>query len=824
MNCLRRSTIRRAMRDFASGIALALLSLLLPSAVIADTPTKLEIQPSTIELVGSRGTARLLVTSRYSNDQAADVTRQSTFVVSDPSVVEVSASGKLIPKGDGKSTIEVRFENLKVTVTVTIRDFTKSSPIDFRTEVIGALSRGGCNQGACHGSPQGKQGFRLSLRGFQPQLDFMTLTRENYGRRANPVEPDASLFLNKALARVPHQGGRRFKNDDVAVSILREWIAEGMHDSTPHSLTKLEVLPNGRLLHTSSPRQQIVALAHFDDGSVRDVTHLAVFTSSDEESAEVTADGLVTFHRSAEVAILVRYLQKIESVRLTFVQHDPEYKLARTPGSNYIDQHVFAKQRQLQLQPAPIATDEVFLRRVYLDSIGVLPTVAEARAFLNSQDPNRRAKLIDDLLERREFGYFWALKWADVMRGNRETITERGVHGLHRYLVRNFTEDRPFDQFARDVLTSLGNTIHNPPANFYRISQKPDEAAESMAQLFLGVRIQCAKCHNHPYEAITQDDYYGFAAYFARVRLKAERFGLDDRIVYLDRNGELKHPVTEKVVQPTAFGNPAGTLTADDDPRARLADWLAKPSNPYFARSTVNRIWYHIFGRGIVEPVDDFRTSNPPAIAELLDALAADFSKNGYRVKPIIRTILNSETYQLDAKPPKQSKFAANAEKYFSHASVTMLSAEQILDAIASATGLPENFPGYPVGTRAIQLAEGAIEHNFLKAFAKPIRDVACDCARETDPSLNQVIHLINNPDVLDKLDSDESRLGRMLAKNKATEAIIEEIYLASLSRRPSNRETQLALRHIAGLQNRAEGLRDLQHALINSNEFLLRH
>ncbi len=807
------------------GLALTLLVLLLPSTSTADPPTKLDVKPTSVELIGRREIARLLVTSQYSDDHAADVTGQTTYVIDNPSVVAVSSTGVLIPRGNGTTTIEARIGNLKATATVTVRNFGKSSPIDFRTEVIGALSRGGCNQGACHGSPQGKDGFRLSLRGFQPELDFMTLTRENYGRRTNPAEPDASLFLNKALARVSHQGGRRFKNDDVAVTILREWIAEGMHDSAnSQTLTKLEVLPNGRLLHTSSPTQQIVALAHFEDGSVRDVTHLAVFTSSDDESAEVTTDGLVKFSNSAEVAILVRYLQEIKSVRLTYVRHDPDYKLAHKAGSNYIDRHVFAKHRQLQLRPAPVATDEVFLRRVFLDTIGVLPTSKEARAFLASQDPRRRAKLIDELLERPEFGYFWALKWADVMRGNRESITERGVHGLHRYLVRNFTEDRPFDQFARDVLTSLGNTIHNPPANFYRISQKPDEAAESMAQLFLGVRIQCAKCHNHPYEAITQDDYYGFAAYFARVRLKAQRFGLDDRIVYLDRKGELKHPVTEQVVAPSAFGNPAGELAADDDPRERLADWLASPSNPYFARSTVNRIWYHIFGRGIVEPVDDFRTSNPPAIAELLDALAADFAKNGYRVKRIIRTILNSDTYQLDARPPRQSKFAANAEKYFTHAAVRMLSAEQILDAIASATGLPEQFPGYPVGTRAIQLAEGAIEHNFLKAFSKPIRDVACDCARETEPSLNQVIHLINNPDVLNKLDADDSRLGRMLAKNKTTEAIIEEVYLASLSRRPSDRETQLALKHVAGLQDRAEGLRDLQHALINSNEFLLRH
>jgi len=345
-----------------------------------------------------------------------------------------------------------------------------------------------------------------------------------------------------------------------------------------------------------------------------------------------------------------------------------------------------------------------------------------------------------------------------------------------------------------------------------------------MAQLFLGVRIQCAKCHNHPYEAITQDDYYGLAAYFGRVGFKGVRYGRDDEIVFLKPTGEVKHAATNKVVQPAAFGTPATNVSPEEDFRQHLADWLASPKNRYFARSTVNRIWYHLLGQGIVEPIDDFRESNPPANSELLDGLAEQFIAAEFRFKPIIRTILNSNTYQLNAKYVEQSKYAANSKRYFTSAKIQMLSAEQILDAVCSATGVPETYVGYPVGTRAIELADGETDHHFLRAFSKPVRDVRCDCARETDPSLNQVIHMINNPSILDKLSSPQGRLAAWLKAGKTTEEIVELIYLATLTRRPRQTETELATKHIAAAKNTVEGLRDLQHALLNSNEFLLRH
>ncbi len=791
---------------------------------VVVAPASLEVQPAKIDLVGRRAMARLSVLGRYPDERIGDLSRVAAYRVENPAVVAVTGDGRLAPRGDGQSRVQVTVGERTQSVMVQVRDFGRPHPVDFHTEVMAALSRGGCNQGACHGSPQGKNGFRLSLRGYKPELDAMTLTREIFGRRTSPSNPDESLILTKAINRLPHVGGRRFRGTEPAYGVLRQWIVEGTRvGDKPGTVARLEILPGTRSLHTSSPQLQLLARAHFADGSVRDVTHLTVFTTSDPEASSVSDDGLVEFQQTAEVAVLSRYLGEMVSVRLTYVRLDPAFTAEKRAEENYVDRFVFSKQRQLQLKAAPTASDGVYIRRVYLDVLGMLPTVEEARAYLDSKDPQKHIKLVDGLLQRREFAEFWAMKWADIMRGNRELITERGVHKLHRFLVRFFDEDRSFSDLARETLTSVGNTIENPAANFFRISRTPEEAAESMAQLFLGVRIQCAKCHNHPYESITQDDYYGLAAFFARVKLKGRVFGLDRETVYVGRDGQVKHAATGEVMKPTAFGQEAKQVTGGDV-RVQLADWLARPDNRWFARSTVNRIWSNIFGRGIVEPVDDFRASNPPSNSKLLDALASEFARQGHRFKPVIRSIIISQAYRLEGRSVKQSRHAADPRRYVTAARVQMLTAEQILDSISMATGVPEKFPGYPLGTRAVQLAEGAVDHNFLKSFTKPIRDVRCDCARETAPTLNQVVHLINNADILNRFDAPTGRLGRLLAANRPSAEIIETLFLATLSRRPTAKEAKLSSGHVASFKDRAEGFRDIQHALINSNEFLLRH
>ncbi len=826
-------------------VSVSCLALIfLPAALSAADPAPaFRVEPAQIELIGHRSSQQLLVSTQFSDGTFADVTREASYQSAVPAVALVTADGRVIPRGHGSTEIIVRHEGHEARVAVKVSRYTLADPPDFATEVIAALSKAGCNQGACHGSPQGKGGFRLSLRGFDPSLDYATLTHEDFGRRTNPTSPDESLILKKSLGELPHLGGKRFRPIDAEYQVLRGWIENGCRPSLPPAaapqpgnpaklgapgaprLVRLEILPAARRLAQGQPRQQLVARAHFDDGRIRDVTDLSVFTTSEREAATVSASGLVEFRRTAESSFLVRYLDRITGVRLSYIERDPAFVFRSSPEANAVDRLVFAKQRDLQLLPAGLAGDDVFLRRVYLDVIGTLPKPDEARRFLDSSEPQKRARLIDELLGRDEYADFWALKWADLMRGSDVTISRRGVHSFHRYLVERFRADRPFDEFARETLTSLGNTLHKPGANFHRIARTPEEAAEAAAQFFLGVRIGCAKCHNHPFEALTQDDYYGLAAYFARVKFKGKQFMVDDETVYLDRSGEVRHPTKNVNMAPAAFGEPAGELRPDDDRREALVRWLARPDNPYFARSTVNRVWYHLFGRGIVEPVDDFRDTNPPSNPELLDMLAAEFVNAGFRLKPVLRMILNSSTYQLEARPvEKQSQFAASAEPYFTCAVPRMLTAEQILDAVTAVTGIAEEFPGYPRGTRAIELAEGAIEHPFLKAFAKPVRDVTCECAREDDPSLSQVIHLLNNRDIVQNIKSPASHLSRWLAAGKNDDEVAELVYLATLSRRPLPRERELIRAHLAAVGDRAAGFYDVQHALLNSNEFLLRH
>jgi hypothetical protein len=794
----------------------------------------IKLQPSEIVLRGSRAKAQLLVTGSHGSSLEFDLTALANYVSLDPAVATVDASGQVRPRGPGQTALVARYAGHEQRALVRVEHFEPKPSVDFRTEVMAALARGGCNQGACHGSPQGKGGFRLSLRGFDPEADYVTLTRGALGRRTDVFDPPASLMLRKAAGFVSHQGGRRFHQDDVAYRLLRDWIQEGCQPSpplspspSPRQVTAVEVLPGRRYLHASSPRQQLAVLAHFDDGSTEDVTDLAVFSSSNEAAAPVTASGLVEFRATSETVVLVRYLERIVTVPLTYVRTDPKYVASPPRTINEIDRHVFEKHRRLQLHAASLASDPVFLRRAYLDLIGVLPTPEEVTRFLDSADSVKRSKLIDGLLERDEFASFWALKWADIMRGNREAITERGVHNFHRFLVGLFADDRPLDEFARDTLTSRGNTIHTPAANFFRIARTPDDAAESTAQLFLGVRIQCARCHNHPYEALTQKDYYGLAAFFARVRLKGQRFGLDDEVVYLADSGEVTDPIRGTVQAPYALGKsfPALGPNNNDDRRRVLARWLIAADNPYFARATANRVWAHLMGRGIVEPVDDFRETNPPSNPELLDALASAFVGGGFRVKSLVRLIMNSATYQLGAEPSlERSPDGADPDRYFTRAAVKVLTAEQVLDAISAATGIPEQFPGYPRGTRAMEIAEGEVPNEFLRAFTKPVRNDACDCARETEPSLNEVIHLVNNPGLLAKVESPENRLALAAKDGMSTPDLVDLLFRATLSRRPTARELAIALGHIRRSADRVTALRDLQHAMINSNEFLLRH
>jgi hypothetical protein len=703
----------------------------------------------------------------------------------------------------------------------------ESRPISFRRQVIAVLTLSGCNAGACHGTPSGKNGFRLSLRGYLPEQDYDSLTHDMLGRRTNPFEADRSLILLKATGQVPHEGGKRFEIGSDSYHILRDWIAANRPSdlATSPVLQRLELHPSRELLKGAQRTVQLRVLGRFSDGSTSDVTSLACFSSNDPEVAEVSTAGTVTSQKTGEAAILARYLDATATNRLTFLNDRAEFDWPAPPVNNYIDEHVFAKLRQLQIVPSDPASDEEFLRRSALDACGVLPTPREVKEFIANPSDQRRSQWIDQLLDRPEYADFWSLKWADKLGCNNRFVGLAGAHKYRQWIRDAVASNRPFDEWVREIITATGPNYSQPAAGFYRRIRDPDSRVETVAQLFLGVRVQCARCHNHPSERWTQDDYYGLAAFFSRIRYKdTENFvGIynKEETVYLDRSGEVTHPRTAQVVPPKFLGGDIASISGDADRRRSLADWITAPQNPFFARAAVNRIWFHLFGRGIVEPVDDFRESNPPSNSELLDALAADFVATGFDSKALIRTIMNSRTYQLSSRPNRLNE---GDSKYFSHAQLRLLSAEQLLDAISQLTGSPERFTGLPRGLRAAELPDGEYHHRFLRSFGQPQRSSACECEREIDSTLTQALHLVGGRVVHNKLRATDGRLQLLATSSQSAALIVDELYLAALSRFPTAEESQVALDHLAKSVDLRTGLEDLTWALINSKEFLVQH
>jgi hypothetical protein len=814
----------------APWFSIALVSSLRAEDLVGS-PAQIEVFPAEIQLSDPGAMRQVLVTGKYAETQLRDLTSQAEYRIADPQVARVDASGMVRARQPGETVLEVRAGDRQVQVKVTVLEPASPRRISFRHEVIAALNVGGCNAGACHGTPSGKGGFRLSLRGYDPDADYEELTRDVLGRRTMTLQPEASLILQKALGRVPHEGGQRFAPGSLPHEVLASWIAQGCaKDPKEHPvLVKLQVVPSQRLQYYPARWQQLVVVAEFSDGSQRDVTWLSNYSSSDPGVAEVSRTGLVEFKMPGEVAILVRYLETMVTVRLTYLQPRKDFVWTSPPQYNYIDQLVDKKLQMLQILPSPVCSDEEFLRRAYLDLCGILPTVEEARAFLADPNPNKRSRLIEDLLQRPEYADFWTLKWSDVLRSNRKTLQLAGVHKFQEWLRHNIAQNRPFDAMVRDILTASGSTYANPPASYYRIARDPASLAETTAQLFFGIRMQCSKCHNHPFERWTQDDYYSLAAFFARVKHK--RDPSDDlptanqnagaEVIFVDRSGEVVQPRTNQAMHPRFLGAGPATIEAGQDRREVLARWLTSPDNPFFTRATVNRIWYHLMGRGIVDPVDDFRDSNPPSNEELLEALAKDFVAHGYDVHHLIRTIMNSRTYQTSAAPNDSNK---DDNRYFSRAVTRLHTAEQLLDAICAATGVPEKFPGLPLGTRATQLPDGEINHPFLKTFGQPARELACECERENDSNLAQALQLINGPTIHEKLRHPDNRIGRLMAAKKSDAEIIEELYYATLSRPPAEPEVKAILEHLQRASDKRKAWEDVHWALLNSKEFLFRH
>jgi hypothetical protein len=708
----------------------------------------------------------------------------------------------------------------------------QTRPVSYRNDIVPLLSRAGCNMGACHGNSAGKGGFRLSLRGDDPDFDFLSLTRDLLGRRVSTAAPDRSLALLKPTGRLPHEGGIRFTADSAEARALREWIGTGASDdlATAPRLRTLRVTPSESINSTPHRTEQLRVMADFSDGSTRDVTRLAAFDLSDPTLAEVSATGLVHARGPCELAVAVRYLRGRGVSRIAFLADRPGFVWSGPSPFNAVDDQVFSKLRMLKINPSAPAADQVFLRRAYLDAIGRLPAPAETRAFLADRDARKRSKLIDGLLDRPEFADFWALKWADLLRNEEKTMGSKGVWVFQRWLRDQLAAGVPLDEMVRRIVAARGSTWTNPPSSFHRTNRDPTTAAEAVAQVFLGIRIQCARCHNHPFDDWTQDDYYGLAACFSTIQRKQvnnnRRDKLDkheingDEVIYLTGSAGMVQPRTRVLLEPRPLRAAPFEAGGESTPLDRLAEWLTR-DNRQFARNLANRTWFHLLGRGIVEPVDDFRESNPPSNPALLEALTDYLISHGMQLKPLVALIMKSQTYQLEATPnPTNAGDVAN----FARASVRLLPAEVLLDAISQVMDVADRFPGSPRRLRAIQLPGVAAEDGFLKVFGKPERLLTCECERAETTTLAQAFQMINGDSVRRKLDDPGNRIGRLMERHARADEILDELYLAALCRRPTTPERAAILARVQSASVPRDAWQDVAWAIINSKEFLLRH
>ncbi len=829
--CRRRSAApSRALSAFAFAFGIALCAEESTPAADANSDSftpGISATPERFILDGAVAERRIIVTGAdAANSTVRDLTAVARFVSSDESVVKIDRHGIARPTGNGKATVRIEYGDHQCHVQVEVRRVRVRQPPSFKFDVLAILSKHGCSQGACHGSPSGKGGFRLSLRGFDPELDRYTLLKEFDARRLSRTNPASSLLLLKPTQAVPHEGGVQLRKSDRGYQLLYDWIAAGapVEEDSGRQCIEIELWPSkARVLATSNARQRFSVVARFSDGSSRDVTSLTIFSVSDDTVGTINQDGELTGHRRGDVAVIARYLEHVASTRVTLVDPSDQSPLPTMPALNYIDEIVDAKLHQLGIVPSGMCDDATFVRRVYLDSIGVLPTPSEVEQFVASTDRSKRNKLIDSLLERPEHASFWALKWGDLLRLTSARVGDEGVHKYHRWLESAFRRNLPYDEFARQLLASSGSTLEVPTANYYRVAGDPQEVMEATSQVFLGSRLQCAKCHNHPFERWTQDNYYGMAAFFGRVtRKESSRAGAT--IIWENRDGEVIHPRTGKPARPWAPGyEPPSSTKGEDTRRQAFARWLTAPDNPFFARVEANRLWAHVMGRGIVEPPDDFRISNPASIPALLDALAEDFAASGFDRRHILGTILKSRTYQSVSTPTTNGDPSG---KYFASYRTRLLGAEQLLEAISSVLDVPHDLGHLPLGSRAIRLpapdALSETEGNaFLKIFGQTQRQTVCECERSGDARIGQALQLYNGNLVHSKLRHADSRLRQLERAGRTNREIVTRLYLAAYSRPPRDEELSTNLRYVESQADRLQALEDVAWAVLNSQEFL---
>jgi len=810
-------------------LALALAASGQPSQAAAPVP--LRVSPAAVRLDSPEASQQLLTSVSAPNGRL-DVTREARYVVADPKVAAVDADGLVRPLAEGRTEIRVRRGAAELRVPLQVQGLKAPAPISFENQVIPILTKAGCNSGGCHGKAEGQHGFKLSVFGFDPEADYQALVMEGRGRRVSSARPEESLLLQKGTAQVPHGGGKRLERGGLQYRRLVRWLAEGARSGagTAPPALRIEVEPEQQVL-AAQGRQQLRVMAVDERGAKRCVTTEAEYSSNAGVIADVDTRGLVQASAiPGEAAILVRYMGNVAVCRVTIPRTGVSFQ--RPPAANFIDKLVWDKLQRLGIPPSAAADDATFLRRAYLDVIGTLPTAEEARAFLKecsaerqgpgkpATAPRARAKLVDQLLERPEYADYWTMRWSDILRVDKDAATPQGAVAMTRWLRKQFAENRPYDAFVREILTARGDTAAEGPAGFYRVLDKPEVVSRSVSQVFLGARIECAQCHHHPSDRWSQEDYYALAGFFTGVGRKKLPGG--NEAIIVQPGVDLKHPRDARPVPTHALGAKTADFSQTPDRRAVLADWMLAPENPFFARMIANRLWAHYFGRGLVEPVDDLRATNPAANEPLLAALAQHLREVKYDLKAFTRTLLASRVYQLSSTPLPLNRAD---EQNFSHAMEKGLPAEVLLDAISQVTGAPEKFNGWPEGYRAIQVWDNRMPSYFFRIFGRPVRASVCECERSSEPSIAQALHLMNSPEIAEKLQSREGTARRLAASPLSPRELADELYLMTLSRPPTEKERAVlaALFQEPGADRR-RAIEDALWALLNTKEFMFNH
>jgi hypothetical protein len=783
-----------------------------------------------VALVGAHARQQIVAIEIAADGGMADATRRVRFTVEPAGVAAVDDRGVVAPLRDGTAVVSAEVDAgaaaATARLTVEVRSFDASPPAHFAHEVVPLLTKHGCNGGGCHGAAAGQNGFRLSLLGFEPDEDYRHLVQESRGRRLSVLLPDTSLLLEKAAGLVPHGGGARIEPGSLDWLLLRRWIAEGALPGDPAAaaVERLEVFPPERLLVPDEDQQLVVTAVHAD-GTRRDVTAAAVYEPNVPGMARVTRQGLVTAGKeTGDVAVMVRYQSHVAVFRATIPLGRPVTALP--PERNFIDRHVFGKLRLLGLPPSGLADDATFLRRVTIDVAGRLPTAAEARAFAADADPDKRDRWLDRLLAGPDYAAAFATKWSVVLRNKRDAdnaeLSKPGTYAFYEWLRQALEENRPYDRIVRGILTASGEMSENPPVAWFRAVKANETRVEDVAQLFLGQRIQCAKCHHHPFDRWSQADYYRLLAFFAQVGEKPGYSSAESRLFHKGSAAVVEHPKSKAKLTPAGLAAAAPEIAPADDPRPVLVDWMADPDNPFFARALVNRYWRHFFGRGIVDPEDDMRATNPPANPALLDALADHFVTHGYDLEDLVRTICRSNAYRLDSRPNDDN---LDDRQNFSRFYPRRLQAEVLADAVDTVAGSVTRYSGVPAGVRAMELPDADFSSPFLEVFGRPKGESACECERGSDANLSQGLHLLNSKELSDKFAAGGGRAARLAGeKDRDRAAKIEDLYFTAFARGPTAEEAEFVGGYLAGKNDAKEAWEDVLWSLVNSKEFLFNH